>query len=122
MEKDEEDVLKVCCTTTNLVNPFATTGECAYSTLVNLSSWVEASESVASDLLTAGTCGHACFVSFVYDRLTSNPPVKLFQEPLKQMNLGTFSVKKKVSAGRLGVTAAVLSADCSVFSRFAVIA
>ena len=90
MTKNEEDVLRVCSTTTNPVNPFTTDGEHAYPALMNLSSCVEASDSIAGDLLTAGTRGQQSFVSFVSDRLTCTPPVKLFQEPLKKLNLGTF--------------------------------
>ena len=123
MIADEKDVSRILSAVSSFVNPFTTAADYADTKLVSLSSCVEASDSATNDLLKAEERGTMLFQAFVRDRLTADPPVTKFHDPMKKMNLETFTPKKpKSGSGRLHREASLLRTDYSVFSRIALIA
>ena len=87
---------------------------------MNLSSGVEATVDVTTDLLLAQSVGENAFNEFIKDRLQSTKTS--FYDPVKRRGLKTFSsmkVKKVVKVKEKSVT---IAAERSIFGRLLVIA
>jgi len=96
IQRDEQDVKNVMATVTTWHNPF--THQANDKLLINISSGSVATESITSDLLTAYSQGEECFKEFTSEHLQS--ATKSFFDPIKKLNLNTFSslaVKSTVS-------------------------
>ncbi|XP_065192176.1 uncharacterized protein LOC135823255 [Sycon ciliatum] len=121
MTRDENDVLKIIDTLYKFFNPFLPASKQPYSRLTHLSSAIEASAETASDLLQAEDHGRTRFQEFIRDRLTTSDSTKAFHDPLKKLNLSTFSVKKSKKSATSHSTE-ILRSDRATFSRIALIA
>eukprot|EP00117_Sycon_ciliatum_P011697 scpid10404/ scgid5699/ len=118
MARDERDVLQVLDTISRFFNPFLPASQQHCEQLMHLSSGTEATAETSTDLLDAEKRGLAGFHDFVNQRLITD--AKAFHDPLKKMNLKSFTVKKKKNP--VNDQAGILRSDRSTFSRIALIA
>ncbi|XP_065197855.1 uncharacterized protein LOC135829379 [Sycon ciliatum] len=121
MARDENDVVSVVETVSKFLNPFASDGEEPLP-LTQFASGIEAPHDVAQDLLHAESRGHKAFTAFLSERLLSGASEKQFHDPLKKLQLKTFTLKKQKKKTPGSGQAEILRSDRSTFSRIALIA
>ena len=108
-------------TLTTRHNPFTDNGN--DKLLFNVSSGSVATESVTSDLLNAYVQGEECFKEFISCRAYSISSTKSFFDPIKKLNLNTFSSLAVKSTVKTKVEKQVtLKADQNLLSRMLAIA
>lgn len=115
IRKDLVDVGKVMDVVQNFSNPYECTDD-----LSSLTSGVVASEAVATDLCDAYDKGRNAASSFIQTRLSTNDVS--FYEPLRKLNLKTFTSLTRTKSVKVGNQNVVLKADRNLFARMIVVA
>ncbi|KAG1703650.1 hypothetical protein GQR58_004122 [Nymphon striatum] len=117
---DEADVQAlVTMLESNWINPFDENSQ----ELVSISSGKLATPDITEDLLHAHESGKKAYNAFKTERLEQEPPVRKFHDPMKKLNLKTFS---NLSVKKMKTTAhgkeLVLKADRNLFAHMLLVA
>ncbi|KAG1659185.1 hypothetical protein GQR58_022660 [Nymphon striatum] len=118
--KDEADVQALLTMLeSNWINPFDENSQ----ELVSISSGKLATPDITEDLLHAHESGKKAYDAFKTKRLEQEPPAKKFHDPMKKLNLKTFS---NLSVKKMKTTAhgkeLVLKADRNLFAHMLLVA
>jgi hypothetical protein len=117
MQNDEDAVSRVVSTIKNWINPFSQKHE-----LVIISTGIEATPNIKTDLLNAIKVGEHKYENFKTEQFKSMPPIKKFYDPMKLCKLQTFSSMCKKQVISCQGRSIILKADRALFGKIIVIA